>query len=149
MQTAFRYGIAGVAAAIYAVSLALPTAAPFNPQFSTTTYNGLDALQTSGQSLMAGEFAERDWWVMSAVFLANPAIWVAIIAAWRGYWWIGTAAAGSAVNLALLVLPHYGGIVMSLPGYWTWLGSAAFLLVACVWKARREWLQKRVKADRY
>jgi hypothetical protein len=121
---------------MYAVALALPTYHVFNPRFSNTTYAGADAFRVGWRSLTAYEWREADFWLLSAAWLANPAIWVAIFAVGCGWWRAAGVSAGGGLLLCLSVLPRFNGMVAEHPGFWAWSASAAFLLVASVLCAR-------------
>jgi hypothetical protein len=121
-----------IGAGLYAAALALPTACPFNPQFSDTTFSGADAFGVGWNALTAWEPRDADVLLLSAVWLGNPAFWFALIAAGCGWWRVSGVGAGCGLVLCLSVLTRYGGIVAPHPGFWVWSGSAAFLLVASI-----------------
>ncbi|HEY1376298.1 MAG TPA: hypothetical protein VGF55_05865 [Gemmataceae bacterium] len=82
--------------------------------------------------------AEPEWWVLVAAWFANPAIWVAILAAGCGRWRMAQVAAGCGLALSLPVLTRYGGMVGGYPGYWAWVGSAVIVAVASELAAGRQ-----------
>ena len=124
-----RNAVVAVAVALYASSLALPTAAPFNPQFSDTVYPGWHAFQGGWRALVAFEPSEPDWWVLGGAWLVNPLVWVAGVATLAARRRAAGVAAWAGVALCLPVLLRFGGIIAGHPGYWCWLVSAALLAV--------------------
>jgi len=74
--------------------------------------------------------ASIDWWLLVAAWLANPAIWIALIFFVDECWRMARVTAGCGLALGLAVLPRYYLVVGFLPGYWFWLGSAALILTA-------------------
>jgi hypothetical protein len=133
-----RNTLVGVAAALYAASLALPTAAPFNPRFSGTVYPGWDAFQTGWWALVAFEPNEPDWWVLGGAWLVNPLVWVAAVATLAGRRRAAGWLAWAAVSLCLPALVQFGGMIAGQPGYWCWLASAVLLAAGSCrrWAAR-------------
>jgi hypothetical protein len=66
-----------VAAVLYIVSFFLPTAAPFNPEFSDKLLTGWDAFQAGWRAVQSFELREPDAWIFGAAWLANPLCWIA------------------------------------------------------------------------
>lgn len=126
-----RWAVACCAAAVYGAALLLPTAAPFNAAYSTTTYPGYDAFRL-WKVLFLWEPGSIDWWVLSLGWLANPAIWIAIALTAAGRPRPAGVAAGCGLVLGLAPLPWYFPMVAGLPGYWAWVGSAGLVLAAGV-----------------
>lgn len=138
-----RTTVVAVAAALWAASLVLPTAAPFNPQFSDTVYPGWHAFQGGWRALVAFEPNEPDWWVLGGAWLVNPLVWVASVAILAGRRRAARGMACAGVALALPALLRFSGIIAAHPGYWCWLGAAALLAVgSCLrWVAQpASWL---------
>src|SRR5688500_1958070 len=94
-----------VGAVLYVAALVLPAVGPLDPRFSDATYCGADAFRVGWRALLLWEPAELDWWVLSAAWLANPAVWVALVAAGCGCRRTAIVAAGAALILGLAVLP--------------------------------------------
>jgi hypothetical protein len=132
-----REFVAGTAAVLYALALIMPTYHVFNPRISNATNPGIDAFRIGWRALTAGEWGEPDLWLLSAAWLANPAIWVAEVAVACGWWRVAGLGAGCGLLLCLTVLLRFGEMVTGHPGFWAWSGSAAFLLVASVLAAYR------------
>ena len=124
-----RTAVVAVAAILYAASLLLPTAAPFNPRFSTTVYPGWHAFEGGWRALVAFEPGEPDWWVYAGACVVNPLAWVAAVATLAGRRRAAGAAAWAGVALALPVLFRLGGVIANHPGYWCWVGAVALLAV--------------------
>ena len=121
----------------HVASFVLPTAAPFNPEFSDTTYTGYVAFGT-WKVLLDWQPWDIDWWVLGGCWFANPAVWLAIAFILVGWWRAGAIAAGCGLLLGLVVLPRYHPIIAGLPGYWAWVGSAVVLLTPSVYMVARE-----------
>lgn len=134
MEKRWHLMAAAGSAVLYAAALLLPTAAPFNPEFSDTTYPGYVAFETCWRILLAWESWEFEWWLLSGAWFANPAIWLATTFVALRRWRDGAIAGGCGLLLSLMVLPMYGAIIVGLPGFWAWIGSSGFLLaVTVVW----------------
>jgi hypothetical protein len=131
MGSAGRWLVAGLAAVFYGASLLLPTAAPFNPGFSDTTYPGYAAFG-AWRVVRHWEHSNIDWWLLGGAWFANPAIWLGIVFVTAKHWRAAAATAGCGLLLGLVVLPRYYSIVSGLPGYWVWLGSAGLLVSASI-----------------
>jgi hypothetical protein len=123
-----RWVIAGVAAVFYVASLVLPCANPFNSP-SGTTYSGVEAFRVGWRAVTVWEPSDADWFVLSAAWLANPAIWVAVAAAHLDRWRIAAMAAGCALLLCASVLFQFGELVAGQPGF----GHGAVQLWSCWW----------------
>jgi hypothetical protein len=134
--SACRWVVVALAAVFYAASLLLPTATPFNPDFSDTTYPGYVAFG-AWKVVLDWAPSKIDWWLLGGAWFANPAIWLAIIFVAANYWRVAAAAACCGLLLGLVVLPRYHPIVAGLPGYWAWLSSAGILLAASVYSVGR------------
>jgi len=132
MGVTSRWIFAGAAALLYGVSLSLPTFSPFNPQSSNATYAGEFAVRMGWRSIVAWEPGDLDWWITSVAWLANPAIWVGMIALVLGRRDIGAAAGACGLCLSLLVLTRFAAIAGPHPGYWIWVTSAAFVLAGSI-----------------
>jgi hypothetical protein len=114
---------------LYAASLVLPTAAPFNPAFSATTYPGYVAFG-AWKVIFDWKPSGIDWWLLCVAWFANPAIWCALAFVAGGHWRAAGIAAACGLLLGLVLLPSYHPIVAALPGYWAWIGSAALVCAA-------------------
>jgi hypothetical protein len=133
MQKRYRFMIAGIGAALYSASLALPTARTFG----SNTEFGFDAFLICWEAMMEWKPDNFEWWSVVLAWLANPAIWIAVVAAAWGRWHISTLTASYALALCLLVLALFGDIVAGYPGFWVWAGSAAFLAasgIGMIWR---------------
>ena len=130
MNTRLRWLIAGTGAALYAVSFALPVMGPIL-RSAPAPYSGAEAFQWGWECLKEWDPAETRWWVGTAAWLANPAIWIAVIVAGLGRWRIGALAGFYGLALCLVPLSSLSDMVVGYPAYWTWIASAAFLFVAC------------------
>ena len=124
-----RYLVAVSTAGLYAASMLLPAVAPFNPEFSNTTYPGYVAFR-AWKVVLDWAPGELEWWLLGAAWLANPAIWLAVVLVATGRWRAAMVAAGCGFALGLVVLPRFYPIVSGLPGYWAWIGSAGLLFAA-------------------
>ena len=127
-----RWLVAVCAAGLYALSMLLPTAAPFNPESNNTTYPGYVAFR-AWKVVLDWSPGELDCWLLGTAWLANPAIWLAVVLVATGRWRTAMVAAGCGFVLGLVVLPRFYPIVSGFPGYWAWIGSAALLLVASLY----------------
>ena len=127
MGASSRNTVVAVAVALYAASLALPTAAPFNAHFSDTVYSGWHAFQGGWRALVAIEPGEPDWWVICGAWLVNALVWVAAFGTLVGRRRVAVWSAWAAVALCLPALVQFGGIIAGHPGYWCWLASAVLL----------------------
>jgi hypothetical protein len=123
MDGSWRVLIPLAAIILYMVSLVLPT---FGPSSA-----GVDAFQVGWEALTAWERVEADRWLLSAAWLANPAIWVSVVATLLGRPLLGAVAAGCALMLSLPVLVRVPEIVAVYPGYSAWCGSAVLLMTGC------------------
>ena len=113
---------------LYGVALIVPT------------FDGINGFQVLVFGLMFGYAS----WIL-IIWLANPAICVAIIAATAGRWHLAAWTAGSATLLSLAGLCLFAREVTRHPVVWYWCGSAVFLFVAslCVMSCDRDWRSVR------
>jgi hypothetical protein len=121
---------------MYVAALFLPTVAPFNPAFSTTTYPGYVAFRM-WKVLVEWVPEDIHWWVISLAWLANPAIWIAIVLTAAGFRRGAGAFAGCGLVLGFVPLPCGYSALGELPGYWAWVGSAGLLMAASLGPWRR------------
>lgn len=117
--------IAMCAALLYAVSMFLQVF-----RFMDEPIRGYDAFRIGLDALLSMKIRDID---VSLAWLANPAIWLAILFAARGHWRAGRFAAGCGLALGLVMLIRYHELILHGPGYWAWIGSALFLLAANRW----------------
>jgi len=128
-----RWVVPGIAVAYYAASFVLPTFKALQVEL------GAEAFSIGWNSLISFESNERDYWILSFAWLANPAIWIAIIAAGFGRWRMATLAAGCGVVLCWTAMLRFSEILATYPGFWAWSGSASVLLVGSLlmWRQTR------------
>ena len=100
--------------------------------FSSSYGRGIEAFLFGLATLVALEFDKFEWWMLSAAWLANPAICIAVIAIGFGRWRVGAFAASYGLAFWLAVLFCFGDVVAEHPAYWTWGASAVFLLVSAI-----------------
>ena len=134
MGSKSRNAVVAVAMAVYAASLALPTAAPFNPQFSDIVYPGWHAFEGGWRALVSFEPKALDWWVLGGAWLVNPLVWVAAAGTLAGRRRVAGFAGWAAVALCLPALVRFGGIIAGHLGYWCWLASAILLAAGSCWR---------------
>ena len=127
MDLRSRCAVASGAAFLYAASLMLPTASPFNQTFSDTVYAGWEAFQIGWRALLAPVLTATEWWVLAGAWIANPLIWIAYAATLVGWRRVCLFAASVGLVLCLLVLWWYSAMIVRYPGYWLWVGSDALL----------------------
>jgi hypothetical protein len=73
---------------------------------------------------------DRDRVLAACSWFANPAIWIALVCLVIGWWRAAGLSGAAGLILCLVALPLFcGDRVVSGPGYWAWLGSAALPLV--------------------
>jgi hypothetical protein len=125
----FRLAVAASAGAMYVAALFLPAVAPFNPSFSNATVPGYTAFR-AWVVFIEWEPGRLDWWVLGLAWLANPAIWAAIVLIAVGCRRAAGVAAACGVTLGLVPLPWGYSSIGGLPGYWMWIGSAGLVLAA-------------------
>lgn len=138
MNKRWREVVVWFGVGLYLASLLLPTAAPFNPEFSDTTYAGWVAFRIGLGALLALEPFRLDWWLLGGAWLANPAIWLSIVLLAYGHCREAAKAAGCGLILSLLILPKGYVTVGGLPGYWVWVSSAALLFAGSAFFAWKD-----------
>lgn len=133
MGVRVRWLVVGGGSVLYAAALAMPTYRSIVNSSDPPIYPGLAAFLIGLRFLIRWEPTDAWFWVLSAAWLANPAIWISLIAAACGRWRTAGIAAGCGLALCLQVLPWFGAIVAGYPGYWTWCGTAALVVGASLW----------------
>ena len=118
-----------VATTLYVASLLLPTATFYKPQYGQVFYEGWFALQVGLSAIIGFKPSEYDSWLLAAAGIANPLIWVAIVAGFVGRLRTCRFVALLAGIFCLSVLWEVSPMVIGHPGYWCWLGSALILLL--------------------
>jgi hypothetical protein len=130
MDGRWRWWVFGIGAALYAASFALPTY-EHSICSATAVVPGVCVFLGALLALADSQPADIRFWLIASGLLANPAIWMSLLAVALGRW--PAAALCAACGLALaspILLTDFDGL-MRYPGYWVWSGSAAFLLAAC------------------
>jgi hypothetical protein len=128
-----RFLMAGTAALLYGLSLGLPAISVLRG----TTSAGESAFELGWSAWTKWTPAELDWWIIAAAWLANPAIWIGILAVLLGRWRLGALAGACGLAFCLLPLTRFAQVVGVHVGYWAWVSSAAVVLATCASMASR------------
>lgn len=131
---------------LYGVSLVLPAVVIF-PKNSDTPYLGFEAFQAGSHCLVDWAPGDRDWWLLTVSWLANPTLWVALVCIALGRWRTGAALGGCALLMALIALTLFGPAVSRMPGYWVWAGSMAVVMVSPLYHVRTGHRRQRLFAE--
>jgi hypothetical protein len=131
MDGGWRWWVFGIGAALYAASFALPTY-EVSICSATRVVCGVHVFLGAPLALADSQPAEVRFWQIALGLLANPAIWMSLLAVALGRWPAAALCAACGLALASPILLTYFDGLLRYPGYWVWAGSAGFLLVACL-----------------
>lgn len=117
---------------LYLASLFLPVVGSLSSK-STMTFPGYDAFVIGFRALT---LAEWDWdlvrFGLAVAWMANPALWAALVCVLISRPRPAIISAGIACGLSACVLPSWWEEVSQYPGYWAWWGSSVAALLAAL-----------------
>lgn len=125
MRLHLRFAVAFIIAALYCVSLSVPSI-EFVEGIPMT---GSEAFSESFRVLIGCAVVEWDWWVFGGPWMANPALWIAGIFLLLGRFRVSLVSAACGVSWAFGVFVVFTSAVIEHPGYWLWLGSLLGLTI--------------------
>ena len=123
MKHRHRVIAVGVPAILYGMSMILPVGG--SNTFPTFTEPGYVAFEAGMEAIDRHDLGwHRKRVELIAAWLANPAIWIALVCLAYGRRRAALLAAGAGSVLAMSVLPTWLRFLIDYPGYWFWWGSA-------------------------
>ena len=134
MHSKVRNALIALSMILYVASFFLPTATPFNAEWSEIRFTGWEAFRAGWRAILIFEPHEPDAWIFAAAWLTNPLFWLAVVTSLYERHRVARMSAWIGVALCLPVLFRFGMMMVSHPGYWCWLGSVVLLaLVNSKW----------------
>jgi hypothetical protein len=131
VRVLYRSMVVTCGGVLYLLALLLPTAeVTVFDKSVPNKFAGYEAFELGWKALTAWDKWNADRAILAAAWLANPAIWAALVCVARGWRRWTMLAASLGLALALIALPRWYSKVASQPGYWVWLGSAVVPLIA-------------------
>ena len=131
MSATRRVIATGLPLGLYVASLLLPATGPIWSG-DTTTHNGWEAFEVGYGAIIDLE----EWFpgrvLLIAGWLANPAIWTAIVCLALGWRRMAAVTASVGCLLTLCVLPDWWQLVVDHPAYWFWWGSSVAALLCAL-----------------